>query len=93
MNGEERERFHIWRDALIRTRAIAPLEFGMLQEAVAAVLGRPDAVSTMKRGGRPQILKYEDIELHFDGGRPGLFLVYSDSRMELSISAEPAEED
>lgn len=93
MNGEEREKFHIWRDRLINTKAIAPLEFGMPQEAVTALLGRPDGVSTMKRGGRPLILKYEDIELHFDGGRPGLFLVYSDSRMELSISAEPAEED
>ena len=35
------------------------------------------------------ILKYHDIELHFDRKVPhGLHLVYSDDEIELSITAE-----
>ena len=93
MNGKEREKFHIWRDTLIQTKAIAPLRFGMPQEEVAAALGRPDAVSTMEWDGRPLILKYADIEFHFDERRHrGLFLIYSDSCTELCLPAEPVEE-
>ena len=59
----------------------------MSQEAVIEILGQPDDISTMKISGKPLILKYHDIELHFDE-RYGnnLFLIYSDYEMELSIA-------
>ncbi len=53
------------------------------------IFGNPDAVSTMRSNGKPLILKYCDIELHFDRKAPhGLYLVYSDDEIELSITAE-----
>lgn len=52
-------------------------------------MGKPDAVSTMRSSGKPMILKYCDIELHFhEKVHGGLFLIYSDDRIELSITAE-----
>lgn len=79
------EIFRNWRDKLIKTRDIAPLKFGMTQEEAIAILGEPDAVSTMKSRGKPLILKYQDIELHFD--RSTLFLVFSDGETELAVKA------
>ena len=59
------------------------------QDEVMEVFGKPDAVSTMRSGGKPLILKYHDIELHFDGkAHHGLRLIYSDDEIELSIIAE-----
>ena len=56
------------------------------------VFGKPDAVSTMRSDGKPLILKYHDIELHFDRKAPhGLYLIYSDDEIELSIAAEQGE--
>ena len=56
------------------------------------IFGNPDAVSTMRSGGKPLILKYHDIELHFDRKAPhGLYLVYSDDEIELSLTAEHEE--
>lgn len=78
--------FDIWRNHIIQTKDISPLQFGMSQEKVIEILGQPDVVSTMKIDGKPLILKYRDVEFHFDkryGG--GLFLVYSDYEIELSI--------
>ena len=47
------------------------------------IFGKPDAVSTMRSGGKPLILKYHDIELHFDGkAHHGLHLIYSDDEIE-----------
>ena len=41
----------------------------------------------MSSDGKPLILKYHDIELHFDRKAPhGLYLIYSDDEIELSIT-------
>ena len=64
----------------------------MSQDEVIEIFGNPDAVSTMRSHGKPLILKYCDIELHFDRKAPhGLYLVYSDDEIELSITAEHEE--
>ena len=56
------------------------------------VFGKPDAVSTLRSDGKPLILKYHDIELHFDRkDLHGLYLVYSDDEIELCITAEREE--
>ena len=56
------------------------------------IFGKPDAVSTMKSGGKPLILKYHDIELHFDGkAHHGLHLISSDDEIELSITTDHKE--
>ena len=68
-------------------RDISPLKFGISQDEVIEIFGNPDAVSTMRSDGKPLILKYHDIELHFDRKAPhGLYLVYSDDEIELSIT-------
>ena len=73
-------------------RDISPLKFGMSQDEVIEIFGKPDAVSTMRSDGKPLILKYHDIELHFDRKAPhGLYLVYSDDEIELSMTAEHEE--
>ena len=64
-------------------RNISPLKFGMSQDEVIEIFGKPGAVSTMRSDGKPLILKYHDIELHFDRKVPhGLYLVYSDDEIE-----------
>ena len=85
--------FTIWRNQILQNpRDISPLKFGMTQEEVMEIFGKPDAVSTMKSGGKPLILKYHDIELHFDRSVPhGLNLIYSDDEIELSMTAEHEE--
>ena len=85
--------FTIWRNQILQNpRDISPLKFGISQDAVIEIFGNPDAVSTMKSGGKPLILKYHDIELHFDRSVPhGLNLIYSDDEIELSITAEHEE--
>lgn len=82
--------FDIWRSRILRDpKDIAPLQFGMTQDKVMEIFGRPDAVSTMKSGGKPLILKYHDMELHFERSVPhGLYLIYSDDTIELCITAE-----
>lgn len=82
--------FDIWRNQILRNpRDISPLKFGMTQEEVVGISGRPDAVSTMKSGGKPLILKYHDMELHFERSVPhGLYLIYSDDTIELCMTAE-----
>ena len=41
---------------------------------------------------QPLSLKYHDIELHFDRKAPyGLYLIYSDDEIELSMTAEHEE--
>ena len=82
--------FDIWRNQVLRNpRDISPLKFGMTQEEVMEIFGKPDAVSTMKSDGKPLIFKYHNIELHFDRKAPhGLYLVYSDDEIELRITAE-----
>ena len=85
--------FDIWRNQVLRNpRDISPLKFGMTQEEVVEIFGRPDAVSTMKSGGKPLILKYHDIELRFERSVPqGLHLIYSDDTIELCMTAEHEE--
>ena len=56
------------------------------------IFGKPDVVSMMRSGRKPLILKYHDIELHFDGkAHHGLHLIYSDDEIELSMTAEHEE--
>ena len=85
--------FTIWRNQILQNpRDISPLKFGMSQDEVIEIFGKPGAVSTMRSDGKPLILKYHDIELHFDRKAPhGLYLVYSDDEIELSMTAEHGE--
>ena len=85
--------FTIWRNQILQNPwDISPLKFGMLQDEVIEIFGNPDDVSTMGSGGKPLILKYHDIELHFDRKAPhGLYLVYSDDEIELSMTAKHEE--
>ena len=82
--------FTIWRNQILQNpRDISPLKFGISQDEVIEIFGNPDAVSTMKSGGKPLILKYHDIELYFERSVPhGLHLIYSDDTIELCITAE-----
>ena len=89
MNEHKTFNFNIWKNHVIETRDISPLKFGMSQDEVIEIMGQPDDVSTMRVSGKPLILKYHDIELHFDRkARHGLHLIYSDDEIELSITAE-----
>ncbi|MFQ8721020.1 MAG: hypothetical protein ACLR9Q_07215 [Enterocloster sp.] len=61
-------------------------------------MGRGSVTATWKiliwtvGGGKPLILKYHDIELHFGGkAHHGLHLIYSDDDFELSITADHEE--
>ena len=85
--------FTIWRNQILKNPwDISPLKFEMTQDEVIEIFGNPDAVSTMRSDGKPLILKYHDIELHFDGkAHSGLHLIYSDDEIELSITAEHEE--
>ena len=85
--------FDTWRNQILRNpQDISPLKFGMTQEEVMEIFGRPDAISTMKSGGKPLILKYHDMELHFERDVPhGLHLIYSDDTIELCMTAEHEE--
>ena len=67
--------FTIWRNQILQNPwDISPLKFGMSQDEVIEIFGKPDAVSTMRSDGKPLILKYCDIELHFDRKSPhGLY--------------------
>ena len=82
--------FTIWRNQILQNPwDISPLKFGMSQDEIVGVFGKPDAVSTMRSDAKTLILKYHDIELHFDGkAHQGLYLIYSDDEIELSITAE-----
>jgi hypothetical protein len=74
-----REAFLIWREELLNSRSIAPLNFGATREALIAMFGPPDLTSVVTRNRRWSILKYSDIEFHFDhqsGSR--LFLIYGE---------------
>ena len=85
--------FTIWRNQILQNpQNISPLKFGMSQDEVIEIFGKPDAVSTMRSDGKPLILKYHEIELHFDSKAPhGLYLIYSDDEIELSMTAEHEE--
>ena len=50
--------FTIWRNQILQNPwDISPLKFGMSQDEIMEVFGKPDAVSTMRSGGKPLILK------------------------------------
>ena len=85
--------FTTWRNQILQNpQNISPLKFGMSQDEVIEIFGKPDAVSTMRSDGQHLILKSHDIELNFDRKAPyGLYLVYSDDEIELSITAEHEE--
>lgn len=89
MIKSEHEKFRIWRNKLIKTMDISPLNFGMSQEDVISIFGQPDATSTMIKNNHPLIFKYQDIEFHFDEcHNHTLFLIYSDYKIDLSIMME-----
>ena len=49
--------FTIWRNQILQNPwDISPLKFGMSQDEIMEVFGKPDAVSTMRSGGEPLIL-------------------------------------
>ena len=51
--------FTIWRNQILQNPwDISPLKFGMSQDEVIEIFGKPDAVSTMRSDGKPLILKY-----------------------------------
>ena len=85
--------FCIWRNQILQNpQDISPLKFGMSQGEVIEIFGKPDTVSTMRSGGKPLILNYKDIELHFDRKAPhGLYLIYSDDEIELGVTTEHEE--
>ena len=85
--------FCIWRNQILQNpQDISPLKFGMSQGEVIEIFGKPDTVSTMRSGGKPLILTYKDIELHFDRKAPhGLYLIYSDDEIELGVTTEHEE--
>lgn len=74
---------------MIESRDISPVTFGMSQEEIISIFGQPCKTSTMEKNNRPLILKYQDIEFHFDE-RFGhtLFLIYSDDKVDFSINNE-----
>lgn len=50
--------FTTWRKQILqKPQNISPLKFGMSQDEVMEIFGKPDAVSTMKSDGKPLILK------------------------------------
>ena len=62
-----KQNFTTWRNQILQNpQNISPLKFGMSQDEIMEIFGKPDAVSTMRSGRKPLILKYHDIELHFD---------------------------
>ena len=67
--------FTIWRNQILQNpQNISPLKFGISQDEIIEIFGNPDVVSTMRSDGKPLILKYHDIELHFDRKAPhGLY--------------------
>ncbi len=85
--------FCIWRNQILQnSQDISPLKFGISQGEVIEIFGKPDTVSTMRSGGKPLILKYKDIELHFDRKAPhGFYLIYSDDEIELGVTTEHEE--
>ena len=93
MTKDKQEKLNIWRDQILQNpQDITPLKFGMSQDEAIEIFGKPNDVSTMRSGGKPLILKYHDIELHFDGkAHHGLHLIYSDDKIELSIKADHEE--
>ena len=83
--------FEIWRNQiLMEPKNILPLKFGMSQDEIINIFGKPDSVSTMRRRGKPLILKYHDIELHFGTQAcQALHLIYCDDEIDLCITAKP----
>lgn len=90
MKKEKEERINTWRDQILQnSQDITPLKFKMSQDEVMDIFGEPDDVSTMRSNGKPLILKYRDIELHFDRkNHHGLYLIYSDEAFDLSITMD-----
>ena len=93
MAKEKQEKINIWRNQILQnSQDITPLKFKMSQDEVMDIFGEPDDVSTMKSSGKPLILKYRDIELHFDEkNHHGLYLIYSDEEIDLSITPDDKE--
>lgn len=71
--------FKEWRERLRSSGAIAPLVIGSSLEEVRDLFGAPDRVSSVTKKGKPTILKYADIEFHFDHQKDHrLSLVFSE---------------
>lgn len=72
--------FEHWRNELDVSGATLPIRLGMTRDTLKKLFGEPHATAS---GFRKQplsgIMKYGDIEFHFDG-TGSLFLVYSDDQ-------------
>ena len=72
--------FSEWWSDFRRTGDICPVRLGCRRSDLHALWGEPDDVCTMQKDGEPLILKYGDVEFHFNGGTDGrLFLIYKDA--------------
>ncbi len=71
--------FEIWRNQILHEpKNISPLKFGMSQDEIIEIFGKP------------LILKYHDIELHFGTQAcQALHLIYCDDEIDLCITAKP----
>ena len=79
MNAE----FQDWRRRLIDKGQINPIGIGMVRNEIVRKFGRPSDFGAFKKK-IPQILKYSEIEFHFDiKNKDKLILIYSE---ELDIS-------
>lgn len=55
-----------WRKRFDSTGRIDPIELGQSQSIVKDILGDPDEVSIARKKNNPIILRYLNMEFHFD---------------------------
>ncbi len=73
--------FQDWKNRLGQLGHISPVELGMTQQGLLQLFGEPDDWGSYNRKQKAsQIVKYQDIEFHFDlvRGELLLWLIYSD---------------
>ena len=72
--------FKSWWESFRVTGDICPVRLGMTRDELKAILGEPDAISyTVGKTLTPSILRYEELEFHFEQGQNGkLWLIYSE---------------
>ena len=82
--------FTIWRNQILQNpQNISPLKFGMSQDEVIEIFGKPDAVSTMRSDGKPLSM----INKYFGGQVPAYVENVTDFDADLAkVVAENIEE-
>lgn len=79
--------FEDWRVKFHETGDICPVRLGCSREDLRALWGEPYDTSVATKGGVPHILKYGDLELHFEPGPSGrLFLISNDEGGVVQVS-------